>query len=189
MKKILKQTPSGGISFFDLLLDETLCTGEIAVEKKLIIQAGGINSYLRAKQKYELFLRIAATWNIDFFETTEADSSYITLEDDPAFTAETGWQTDCYIAGKYSQLLRENNLFDLVIESLLNDANLENRQEDTLHFLEHMIAHDDIYWHIAEGSCPILIYKGDDICHNVLNIFAEQFGKALKHTGKKSCLL
>ena len=53
MKKILKQTPSGGISFFDLLLDETLCTGEIAVEKKLIIQAGGIKSYLRAKQKYE----------------------------------------------------------------------------------------------------------------------------------------
>lgn len=185
MTKILKQTPSGRISFFDLLLDETLCAGEIAVEKNLIIQAGGINSYLRSKQKYELLLRIAATGNIDFFETTELDSSYIILEDDSAFTTETGWQTDCYIAGKYSQLLHENNLFDLVIESLLNDAKLENRQEDTLYFLEHMIAHDDIYWHIAEGSCPILIYKGDDICHNVLNIFAEQFGMALEHTGKK----
>ena len=185
MTKILKQTPSGRISFFDLLLDETLCAGEIAVEKNLIIQAGGINSYLRSKQKYELLLRIAATGNIDFFETTELDSSYIILEDDSTFTTETGWQTDCYIAGKYSQLLHENNLFDLVIESILNDAKLENRQEDTLYFLEHMIAHDDIYWHIAEGSCPILIYKGDDICHNVLNIFAEQFGMALEHTGKK----
>jgi hypothetical protein len=29
------------------------------------------------------------------------------------------------------------------------------------------------------------MYKGDDVCHNVLNIFAEQFGRALSRAGKK----
>lgn len=31
---------------------------------------------------------------------------------------------------------------------------------------------------------PVLIYKGDDICHNVLTVFAEQFGAALEQEGK-----
>lgn len=31
---------------------------------------------------------------------------------------------------------------------------------------------------------PILIYKGDDICHNVLTVFAEEFGNALEQMGK-----
>ena len=30
---------------------------------------------------------------------------------------------------------------------------------------------------------PILIYKGVDICYNILNVFAEQFGDALKRQG------
>ena len=182
MTKILKQTSSGRISFLELLLDETLCSGDIKVEKELAIQAGGINPYLKAKQKYELLLRIASTGNIDFLSESEVpDYSYITLKD---ASDNSGWQTDCYIVGKYSKELQESNLFDIVVQSLLDEAARENRSEQTLSFLEQMISHSEIYWKIEEGSCPILIYKGDDICHNVLNIFAEQFGMALRQIGR-----
>ena len=105
MKKILTQTPSGGISFLDLLLDETLCEGEIVIDKSLVVQADGINSYLTGKQKYELLLRIAATGNIEFCEETAVNPAYIILGDD--ITTQTSWQTDCYIVGKYSSILRE----------------------------------------------------------------------------------
>lgn len=36
---------------------------------------------------------------------------------------------------------------------------------------------------------PVLIYKGDDICHNVLTVFAEQFGAALEQEGKMLFIL
>ena len=76
------------------------------------------------------------------------------------------------------------HLFDIVLQSLLDEADREGRKEQTLPFLEQMISHNDSYWKIAEGDCPILIYKGDDICHNVLNVFAEQFGAALADAGR-----
>lgn len=183
MTKILKQTTSGGISFLELLLDETLCSGSILVEKELAIAAGGINPYLNAKQKYELLLRIAANGNLIFLpEEKDPALPYLTLEDD--VSNENGWQTDCYLVGKYSAELQQNNLFDIVLQSLLDEADHEGRKEQTLSFLEQMISHNDSYWKIAEGDCPILIYKGDDICHNVLNVFAEQFGTALADAGR-----
>ena len=40
------------------------------------------------------------------------------------------------------------------------------------------------YYRIDDMTKPVLIYKGDDICHNVLTVFAEQFGAALEQEGK-----
>ena len=40
------------------------------------------------------------------------------------------------------------------------------------------------YYRIDDMTKPVLIYKGDDICHNVLTVFAEQFGAALEQEGR-----
>ena len=58
MKRVLRQAAEG-ISFLELLLDETICEGDILIPKELILLAGGRNDRLPAKKKYELLLRIA----------------------------------------------------------------------------------------------------------------------------------
>lgn len=184
MAKVLKQALEG-ISFLELLLNENLCAGSVKIEKELALQVGGINSHLKAKQKYELLLRIAKDMPVTFIEKEEPNVCYLTLEDDSPSAAVLGWQTDCYVTGKYSTELRENDLFDTVLHSLLEEAVIAGRKQETFAFLEQMIGQTDAYQRIDEGSRPILIYKGDTICHNVLNVFAEQFGAALEHAGKK----
>lgn len=184
MIRIVKQAPEG-ISFLELLLNENLCAGTIKIEKELARQAGGINTHLKGKQKYELLLRVAKNMPILFVDEEEPPvPCYLTLDDDTPAVADFGWQTDCYVAGKYSRSLQENGVFDAVLQSLLDEASIAGRQQDTLAFLEQMIGQDEAFWRIEEGSKPILMYKGDAICHNVLNIFAEQFGLALEHAGK-----
>ena len=55
----------------DLLLDETICAGTVAVPREMVRLAGGVNKRLGAKQKYELLLRIAAETPVEFAETGE----------------------------------------------------------------------------------------------------------------------
>jgi len=47
-----------------------------------------------------------------------------------------------------------------------------------------MLKKSEEYYRIDDMTKPILIYKGDDICHNVLTVFAEEFGNALEQMGK-----
>ena len=78
-------------------------------------------------KKYDLLLRIAANGNLIFLpEEKEPALSYLTLEDD--VSDENGWQTDCYLVGKYSAELQQNNLFDIVLQSLLDEADREGRK-------------------------------------------------------------
>ena len=51
-------------------------------------------------------------------------------------------------------------------------------------YLENMVAHGEDYYVLDEETEPILIYKGDAVCHNVLTVFAEQFGAALERAGE-----
>lgn len=184
MKRLLKQSATG-ISFIELLLDETLCNGEIYVDKELIRQAGGVNEGLPAKRKYECILRIAKEMPVVFVEdfVEEQADSFIMLDDD--MHSKQGWKTDCYVIGKYSELLVQYNVFDAAIAGVLEEASQHNRYEETIAFLEKMIGRTDAYHAIDSVTQPILIYKGDDVCHNVLTIFAEQFGEALERYGCK----
>ena len=69
--KILKQDPAG-IPFLDILLDETIiCKEKIAVPWTLVRQAGGYNRRLKAKQNYELILRIAKICPVAFSDFEE----------------------------------------------------------------------------------------------------------------------
>lgn len=186
MSRILKQA-SEGIPFLELLLNENLCEGTIWIEKELAVRVGGVNTRLGAKRKYELLIRVAREIPVELVDVGEVPGKCcIKLEDDDAALSEAcGWKTDCYVAGKYSGELQKNGVFDAVVQAILTEAAAAGRQEETLGFLEQMLRREEVYWSIAEGSRPILIYKGDDVCHNVLNVFAEQFGAALARIGKK----
>ena len=186
MARVLKQT-EGGVTWLELLLDETICEEPVWIEKEMAVRAGGVNAYLSAKQKYELLIRIAAETPVAFVdEKSDPDIKYIRFDDDEKNSGtDDGWKTDCYLIGRYSVELQTEGVFDDVITALLAEAQTAGRETKTITFLEHMIRKDAEYWKLAEGSCDILMYKGDDVCHNVLNIFAEQFGRALSRAGKK----
>ena len=178
---------SEGISFLELLLNENLCAGTIWIEKELAVRVGGVNTRLGAKRKYELLIRVAKEIPVELVDAEEVpEKCCIKLEDDEETLSEAcGWKTDCYVTGKYSAELQKNGVFDAVVQAILTEAAAAGRQEETLGFLEQMLRREEVYWSIAEGSRPILVYKGDDICYNVLNVFAEQFGSALERIGKR----
>lgn len=186
MARVLKQTERG-VTWLELLLDETICEGPVWIEQEMVVRAGGVNAYLSAKQKYELLIRIAAEQPVAFVdEKLDPDIKYIRFNDDEKNSSgEDGWKTDCYLIGRYGVELQTEGIFDDVITAVLSEAQTAGRETETIAFLEHMIRKDAEYWKLAEGNCDILVYKGDDVCHNVLNIFAEQFGMALSRAGKK----
>lgn len=185
MARVLKHAKDG-VTWLELLLDETICEGPIWIERAMVVQAGGVNAYLSAKKKYELLIRIAIESPVIFVdEPLDTEIDYIRLDDEKNGSVEEGWKTDCYLIGRYSVELQNDGIFDGVITAVLSEAQIAGRGTETMTFLEHMIRKDAEYWKLAEGSCDILMYKGDDVCHNVLDIFAEQFGMALSRAGKK----
>lgn len=183
MARILKKAVEG-ISFLQILLDETICEGTVLIPKQLVHDAGGINNKLFAKQKYELLLRIAKETPIVFEETEGAVEDCLMLEDDPQeLMLRCGWKTDCYVLGKYSRELQEAGCFDAAVSGVLNEAERSGYAEGAIDWLEQMIGRKEAFCDIDDVTLPILIYKGDSVCHNVLTVFAEQFGRALEQAG------
>lgn len=179
----------GEVSFLQLLMDETICAGTVRVPKDLAKKVGGVNPCLKAGRKYELLLRIAQTAPISLVEQrAESETGaeeYVVLEDDPAeIKEEDGWKTDCYVAAKYSGALKESGCFDAVIEAIVSESVQCGRSGETIEYLESMLVQREDFYRIDDVTRPILIYKGDDICYNVLTVFAEQFGEALERAGK-----
>ena len=171
MKRVLRQVAEG-ISFLELLLDETICEGDILIPKELIQLAGGRNDRLPAKKKYELLLRIAQRTSFDLTEESSGDMGMELLTDDTAEETADGWKTDCYIIGKYSQILQENQVFEMAVASVLEEAQSHGHYEQAVSFLEAMIGHAELFYELDAPTEPVLIYKGDDVCHNVLTVFA-----------------
>lgn len=182
MKRVLRQAAEG-ISFLELLLDETICEGDILIPKELLLLAGGRNDRLPAKKKYELLLRIAQRTPFELTEEPSGEAGLELLTDDTAEEMTDGWKTDCYIIGKYSPVLRENQVFEMAVASVLEEAESQGHYEQTVGFLEAMIGHTELFYELDAPTEPVLIYKGDDVCHNVLTVFAEQFGAALERAG------
>lgn len=197
--QILKRAAEG-TPFLELLLDERWCRGTVLVEKEMLRIAGGINKRLHAKTKYELILRIAKEMPVVFEDVkpecgiTEeelrqtiqiSDTEYIVLEDDAQEVVyDFGWQTDCYIIGKYSSELTESGYFAAAAAGILEEAAAAGRYQQTAVYMESMIGHAPEFYGIDDVTRPILVYKGDTTCHNVLTVFAEQFGAALCRAGE-----
>lgn len=184
MKNILVEA-QGKNSFLELILNEQLCAGTICVPEGWVKEAGGIHPKLRGKKKYELLLRIAAKHGFAIEQTAEGNiNDCIVLEeqqDDPL----EALKTDCYIVGKYSGLLQEAGYFETAVSGIIEQSRFYGVESEILLWMEQMIGRGRNFDILEEAVSPILIYKGTDVCNNMLNVFAEQFGQALEAKGQR----
>lgn len=179
--------------FLKLLLDERLSEDTFCIPKKILNETGRKNDRLQAKRMYELLLRIADAYSIQIEECKETedemgDQYEVMSSNEPVSASEAEWEqirTDCYVAARYKDKLLQASCFESVVESILEESIGRGLQQKTVAFLEKMLIHAEEYDQIADATCPVLIYKGEGICHNVLNVFAEQFGAALELQGQR----
>lgn len=172
------------LNFFDILLDETLIIGTIYIPLQCLQKTGTLNSRLPAKQIYEYMLRLALEFPICLTDTKPKNpESYKILRSSGLNAGYKGLQADCYIAARYKRQLLGRQLFDSVVNSILTQATQEGCQEQTIPFLEMMLQERAQYQYFYQGSQPFLIYTGDTICYNILSVFAESLGSALREQG------
>ena len=188
----IKETQEARDMFLDILCNQAVSTESFLIPETLAKDVGGVNKRLKAKQGYELLLRIAHCHKIKLEEvefrvesTQASDGDIVIMQDADDRLQEYGWQADCYIIGKYSQELRQIQCFDKKIASLLQMAKKTGKEQEYIGYLEQMIGHEKAFYQIDDEVRPILIYKGDSVCHNILNIMAEQLGQALERLGQR----
>lgn len=193
--------------FFAILYDEHLAEGALWIPKSIFGEVGGLNFRIKAKRQYELLLRLAERYPIEIvdYETalkkrvilgcpegtdcvdgeTEAEFSeeYMLLEEPEEESLWQGLCTDAYIISRYRDKLLAYQRLNEVVESFLFAAQMQGLKEKAASFLEKMFRREKEYYDIDDAVRPVLIYKGVDVCYNILNLFAEQFGEALKRMG------
>ena len=168
-------------TFFDLLLDENLCAEEIYVPKGWIWEAGGLHTKLKAKRKYELLLRIAEKHGFAMEQVEEIEPDEYVILKNLELLPEESLKTNCYIVARYSRLLQENGYFEIAVSSILDQSKRNECEDSIIPWLEQMLGRTREFEILEEAISPVLIYKGSDVCNNMLNIFAEQFGYALEN--------
>ena len=153
MKKYLS-LDENGYSFLDILLDERVVFGELAVPRDLVRKAGGINTGLNAKRKYELVLRIAELGNVKIEE----------VENDISVCNNLEKQDESFI------FIDDNETEGNIIDSLTTDCYL-------------IAKYSERFYVIDDCTRPVLIFKGNDTCYNVLNTFADELKKSIEKSG------
>lgn len=172
--------------FWEILSDETIAEDTFLIPKVPMQKAGGWNVRLKAKRLYELLLRLLDLYSIRLEEcdaTLSHLEEYITIEKEEKASAWESICTDCYIIARYKEKLLAWGYFDCVVESVLEYAASCGLQEQAVAQLEKMLSRAEEYYEIDDAVRPILVYKGDGVCYNILNVFAEQFGEALERYG------
>ena len=196
MKKYLS-LDENGYSFLDILLDERVVFGELAVPRDLVRKAGGINTGLKAKRKYELVLRIAELGNVKIEEVEndisvcnnleKQNKSFIFIDDNETEgNIIDSLTTDCYLIAKYSERLIAHNLFNPAVESILVEAEDKGLKNEAVALLEGFLSKNDSFYMIDDCTKPVLIFRGNDTCYNVLNTFADELKKSIEKSGYKT---
>lgn len=195
MKKYLS-LDENGYSFLDILLDERVIFGDLAVPRDLVRKAGGINTRLKAKRKYELVLRIAELGNIKIEEVEndipvcnnleKQDENFVFFDKETEGNIIDSLTTDCYLIAKYSEELIGHNLFNPAVESILAEAEDKGLKDETIALLEGFLSRNDSFYKIDDCTRPVLIFKGNDTCYNVLNTFADELKNSIEKSGYKT---
>lgn len=195
MKKYLS-LDENGYSFLDILLDERVVLGELAVSRDLVRKAGGINTKLKAKRKYELVLRMAELGNVKIGEVEdgipvcnkleEPDENLVLFDNESEGEITDSLTTDCYLIAKYSEKLIAHNLFNPAVESILAEAEYKGFKNEAVALLEGFLSKNDSFYVIDDCTKPVLIFKGNDTCYNVLNTFADELKKSIEKSGYKT---
>jgi len=195
LKKYLSLDETG-YSFLDILLDERVVLGELAVSRDLVRKAGGINTKLKAKRKYELVLRMAELGNVKIEEVEddiptcskleEPDENLVFFDNESEGEITDSLTTDCYLIAKYSEKLIAHNLFNPAVESILAEAENKGLKNEAVALLEGFLSKNDSFYVIDDCTRPVLIFKGNDTCYNVLNTFADELKKSIEKSGYKT---
>lgn len=148
--------------------------------KGWIWEAGGLHTKLKAKRKYELLLRIAEKHGFAMEQVEEIEPDEYVILKDLELLPEESLKTNCYIVARYSRLLQENGYFEIAVSSILDQSKRNECEDSIIPWLEQMLGRTREFEILEEAISPVLIYKGSDVCNNMLNIFAEQFGYALE---------
>ena len=178
------QKETFSLTFLDILLDETLIEGDIYVSQDCFSNISTLNRRLPAKQLYELVLRLAEEFPV--YSTgypPQPATSFQLFSSEEMPPAINGIKADCYIAARYKKILLEQHLFDPAIESIIEQASVNGCRDEILSYLSGMLQEDSAYQYMYLGSQPFLIYTGAAICYNILNVFAEELGNALRGQG------
>lgn len=173
------------LQFLDILLDETLIFGTVYVPAACYQKAGTINRRLPSKQVYEYALRLVCGGSVWLSQKAPENIPEYLIFNNPVRKTgtEQGLQTDCYVAARYKKELLEYNLFDVVIESILDAASECGCRQRVIPFLEKMLRGGNTYQYFYQGSQPFLIYRGSSECYQVLDTFAQCFGSTLRESG------
>lgn len=171
--------------FWEILLEEKYVGEGLAISGEDLRRAGGVNPKIDAKKDYELLLRVVKNYEVEVTEIQEG-----AVPEDQVLIAPTepdslcDLKTDCYVIGKYKDDLLAAGYFNPAVENILFAAKQDRLEEEIIPCLEQMISRAESYYEIDDATRPVLIYKGSNVCHNVLNVFADAFGAALEKEGQ-----
>ena len=160
--------------FLDLLLDDTIAAGEISVPEEANALIGGYNRRLTGKRRYEWLLRLAAVYPVIGRPGEMAA---------PEEEETDGYLTDCYVAARYTEVLKQRGMFETVLSALINEAQNAPDKDDKLRLLEEMIGRGQQYEHLYDATAPVLLYYGPTWCYNALNMIINGMKDALTSQG------
>ena len=140
------------LSLIQLLLDERYAEGYINLPMQAVEKCGYLNERLSEKRVYELLLRIAEHYSVigKPLKGNRETADYKTPD------IRESYKADCYIVGKYSQLLQQSGYFEEVVEVLLQEAQQSGDTEKALDYLEDMVGKKEIFRRIEAGTARIL---------------------------------
>lgn len=177
------------LSFEEILLDETQVQGDVWVLKEALCKVGGVNYRLGAKKNYELLIRISKEYTIlQLPEESEKEECilgeaerkcWVHMEAESELKAEEGIKTDCYLISRYKSELFTMGYFDDAVCGIFSTG-----REKAIRYLEQMLLKGKDFNNIYDCTQPILIYKGNSVCYNVLDTFAQSLGCALEEFGQ-----
>lgn len=111
-----KEKLEGNILFL-LLRENVIGTPTMLFRKKCLEQAGGFNESLKCIEDWELVLRIAEFWEIEFVEDILVEvyqSEHSVSENINGYL-----EARCYMISKYWKLMAQENVLDGIIRELL----------------------------------------------------------------------
>ena len=182
------------LSFEEILLDETQVQGDIWVLKNALQKVGGVNYRLGAKKNYELLIRISKEYTILQLQEGTGEESrilentdgrcWIHLEPEAELECEESdveeqIKTDCYLISRYKTELFSIGCFDEAVYGVFLAG-----KEKAIQYLERMLLRGKDFYNIYDCTQPILIYRGSNVCYNVLDTFAQSLGQALEELGQ-----
>ncbi len=113
-------------------------------------------------------------WKPVFVAGSQAEQKHLQWEE---------YKEKCFWLGLHAQELQQSNEFMDGVQVLLDEAGQMGWQEDGTAYLEQMIARKGEFDYRYRRECPVLVYRGDDTCYQVLDSFANQFILALRKMG------